>query len=177
LFEHILHKFYAATISVGLDGSMLVASNKDRIMVWGMIFCFVAAFSLVALLLWQKPYLRKFALGTLIISLVIPVFVMPSAGKEYIHVSRDQITIDTGYWYMPSTTTIPLHSLELLRRESSDYRISNLIGDDYVTWHFERENGMVESLVLNDFFSAHSMTIAHYIRDRGYPVKWLQIQR
>ena len=38
------------------------------------------------------------------------------------------------------------------------------------------KDGSVENLILNDFFSAHSMAIAHYIRDRGLPVEWLQMQ-
>jgi hypothetical protein len=176
LLELILHKFYAASISVALDGSMLVASNRDRLMAWGMIFCFLAALSLTSFLLWRRPHARKLSIVVLILSLGIPIFVMPSAIKEYIHVSREQITIDAGLWYMPSTTVVTLNSLKRLSRDSKDYMVSNLIGDDYVTWHFEREDGSVQKLVLNDFFSAHSMAIAHYIRDRGYQVEWLEIR-
>jgi hypothetical protein len=176
LLEQILHKFYAASISVGLDGSLLVASNKDRLMVWGMIFCFVTALSLTSCLCWRKPYAQKISIAVLVMSLSIPVVVIPSALKEYVHVSPEQITIDTGSWYKQSTTVIALNNLHALRRDSSDYMVSNLIGDDYVTWHFERQDGSVESLILNDFFSAHSMAIAHYIRDRGHPVRWLEVQ-
>lgn len=169
----LLHKFYAATISIGLDGSMLVASTGDRVLAWGMTFCFIAAFCLIGFLILRKPLIRRIPLTVFIISLGIPIFIIPSIKHEYIHVSRDQITINSGQWYLPSITVVALDNLQSLNRDTSDYMISNIIGDAYVTWHFERQDGSVQKLILNDFFSAHSMAIAHYIRDRGYPVKWL----
>jgi hypothetical protein len=177
LIELILHKFYAASISIGLDGTMLVASTKDRLLVWGMAFCLIAALSLISFLIWRRPDTRRISIVVFIMSLNIPVFIMPSAKHEHIHITRDQISIDTGKWYRPSTTIVALRGLQRLSRDSSDYMISNIIGDAYVTWHFERQDGSVQKLVLNDFFSAHSMTIAHYIRDRGYQVEWLQISK
>lgn len=177
MIELVLHKFYAASIGIGLDGSMLVASTRDRLLVWAMTFCFIAALSLISFLICRGSKIRKMAIAVFIISLIIPVFIMPSARHEFIHVSRDQITIDSGNWYRPSTTVVALAGLQRLSRQSRDFRASNLIGDDYVTWYFERQDGSVQNLTLNDFFSAHSMTIAHYIRDRGYAVEWLQIHR
>lgn len=175
MIELVLHKFYAASIGIGLDGTMLVASTRDRLLVWGMTFCFIAALSLISFLICRGSKIRKIAIAVFIISLSIPVFIMPSAKHEFIHVSKDQITIDNGKWYRLSTTVVALAGLQRLSRDRKDFMVSNLIGDDYVTWHFERQDGSVQNLTLNDFFSAHSMTIAHYIRDRGYPVEWLQI--
>ncbi len=173
LINLLLHKFYAAAISINVDGSMLVASTSERVLVWGMTFCFLAGVSLLSFLLFQKPIARKASLVVFIVSLSIPIFIIPSVKHEYIHVSRDQITINAGQWYLPSITVVALDNLQKLSRDSSAYMISNFIGDSYVTWHFERYDGSVQILVLNDFFSAHSMVIAHYIRDRGYPVEWL----
>ncbi len=176
MFENILHKFYAATVSVGLDGSMLVSSNRDRLMAWAMIFCFLSALSLISYLVWRKPRTRKLSIIAFVMSLGIPIFVIPSSMNEFIHVSNEKLTIDSGFWYMRSTTVVKLDNLQNLRRDSHEYMVSNLIGDDYVTWHFERLDGSVDSLILNDFFSAHSMTIAHFIRDRGNSVEWLRIK-
>jgi len=171
----MLHKFYAASISIALDGSMLVTSTGERILIWGMMFCFIAALSLGSYLFWRTPGVRRISLILFIVSLSIPVFIIPAARHEYIHVSRNQITIDTGSWHRPSTTVVALSGLQRMSRESNNVMISNLMGDPYVTWYFERNNGSVQHLRLNDFFSAHSMTIAHYIRDRGYQVEWLQV--
>ncbi len=170
----LLHKFYAASISIGPDGSMLVSSTSDRVLAWGMAFCFIAAISLSGFLVSRKTGIRKVFMVVFITSLSIPVFVIPSIRHEYIRVSRNQITINSGQWYLPATTVITLDNLQKISRDSSDYMISNIIGDSYVTWHFERLDGKVQYLVLNDFFAAHSMTIAHYIRDRGYRVEWLR---
>jgi len=93
--------------------------------------------------------------------------------QEYIQVSRDQLTIDSGFWYMPSTTIVAFSGLRRISRTRSKFMVSNVIGDPLETWHFEKRNGDIQKLVLTDFFSAHSMTIAHYIRDRGYSVEWL----
>ena len=169
----LLHKFYAATISVGVDGSMLISSSRERMLAWGMVFCFVAAFSIMSMLIARRGFVRNVSLGLLVSSIVLPLLMMPSLGDEYIRVSREQITIDTGRWFMPSKTVVSLDNLQELRRDKHDYLVSNLIGDDYMTWKFERVDGKVQELVLNDFFSAHSMVVAHYIRDRGLPVKWL----
>ncbi len=173
MIDPVLHKFYAASINIGLDGTMLVASIRDRTLLWGLIFCFIAALSLISYLIWRMPTARKVSVAVFIFSLAIPIFIIPSASHENIHISRDLITIDSGNWYKQSKTVVALRGLRRISRETSDYRISNLIGDDYVTWRFERRDGSVQKLILNDFFSAHSMTIAHYIRDRGYTVNWL----
>ena len=42
LFNGLLHKFYAASISIDPAGAMLVTSTRDRIMAWGMLFCLIA---------------------------------------------------------------------------------------------------------------------------------------
>lgn len=152
---------------------MLVSSSRERLLAWGMVFCFIAAFSLISLLLFRSKAVRTSSHVLLVLSLAIPMLIMPSLGNEYIHINREQITIDSGLWYMPSTTVISLDQLYELRRDRHEFLVSNLIGDDYVTWKFERRDGSVQQHVLNDFFSAHSMVIAHYIRDRGYPVRWL----
>jgi hypothetical protein len=168
-----LHKFYAASVSVALDGSMLVESTQDRILTWGITFFLIATLSLISFLVLSKSLIRKASIAIFILSLSIPLFIIPSSSEEFIHVNRDQITIHTGSWQTPSTTVVALANLQRISRDSSNFRISNFIGDAYVTWHFERQDGSVQNLVLNDFFSAHSMTIAHYIRDRGYRVDWL----
>ena len=46
-----LHKLYDASISVGLDGSMLVSSTRDRVLAWGLAFCILGALKIR----WSVP--------------------------------------------------------------------------------------------------------------------------
>ena len=170
-----LHKFYAASVSIGLDGSMLIASTRERMLAWAMMFCFIAAFSLISYLICRRKSLKQLSLSVFCVALIIPIIIIPSFRNESIQVNREQIVIRSGTWFLPSEQVIRIDKLRQLRRVNNEYLVSNLIGDDYITWYFESHNGEIQELVLNDFFSAHSMAIAHYIRDRGYPVDWLAV--
>jgi len=172
VIESLLHKFYAASITIGLDGSMLVASTRDRILVWGVLFCVLASVSLIIWLVYRKQHVGKLAIGFFIVSLLIPVLVIPSVRKEYIHASRNAITIDSGTWYRPSMTVLKMTNIRSIRETDTQGIIpANLIGDPNVHWHVTWDDGASTVLELNDFFNAHRMVVAYYYKDRGY---WLE---
>ncbi len=154
---------------------MLIESTRERLIIWAMLFCFLAAASLILFLMSRPKSVKKLSLALFLISLIIPTVIIPSLKHESIHVSRDQITIDSGFWFKPRRDVIELKNLRKLSRTRDSYWVSNLIGDETMIWSFERENDPLQQIVLNAFFSAHSMTVAHYIRDRGYPVEWLAV--
>jgi hypothetical protein len=170
--ESLLHKFYAASISIGLDGSMMVASTKVRVLLWGTIFCISASICLITWLLMRKKYTGKFAIACFILTLVIPVMVIPSVRKEYIHVSPTAITVESGEWYMPSKTVSPMSNIKnIYEIDAAGIIPGNLIGDPNINWHFTWIDGNSEIVELNEFFNAHRMVIAYYYKDRGY---WLE---
>ncbi len=174
MFETLLHKFYAASISIGLDGSMLVASTRDRVMAWGMVFCFIAAVCLTGVVIFRKKGARLAALMLFLFTLAIPVFIIPSVRHEYIHVTPKQITIETGTWYRNSRTVMSLEDLDHIREVENGIVPSNFIGDPDVDWHFLWRDGKSAVLHLNDFFNAHRMVVAIYIEDRGHLVERLE---
>lgn len=176
-FELALHKFYAASISVNADGSMLVASTRDRVMAWGMIFCIIAAISLISYLIWRKyKFAKRTSLGIFIASFLIPIFIIPSVRHEYIHVSPEEIILETGTWYWPSRTVIDFKGLYSIQEKSAGFMPSNLIGDPDVDWHMSWRDGRKKILELNDFFSAHRMVVAIYMQDHGHYVNRLEDQ-
>ena len=160
--------FYAASISIGPDGGMLVASTRERWLAWGIVFCVTAAASLV---LWLLRVRRGWAVAALCGSLVIPVFIMPSVRHEQIHVLRDRITVDTGTWDRPSLSTIDLSDLNDIRQDEPQFRFAGMIVEPNAVWHLHRGDGSRESLELNGFFTAHRMAVAQYLRDRGQIVE------
>ena len=174
MFDTFLHKFYSAQISIGLDGTMLVASSKERMLIWGMIFCFIAAASLVTFIICRPGLSRQLSLLVLLFSFYIPLFIIPAANREYIHITREHMTIDSGKRIGSSLTVVSFRELNEISRNKNEHIITNLIGDNYVEWEFNRRNGSLQTLVLNDFFTAHILTIAHYIRDRWFRVIWLE---
>lgn len=172
MIESLLHKFYAASISIGGDGSMLVASTDERMLAWALLFCLTAALSLTAWLIWRKRAAGRLALGCLAVSLLLTALILPSVRHEYIHVSPGAITIETGSWYKPSRTVVEMANIYNIR-ESDPKGIlpSNLIGDPALDWQVTRVDGNSEIVELNDFFSAHRMVVAYYYKDRGF---WLE---
>lgn len=173
-FETLLHKFYAASISIAGDGSMFVSSTRDRMMAWGLVFCIVAGLSLLNFLLWKKKHSRTLSLSLLVLSLIIPVFIMPSVKREYIHVSEQHLTVETGEWYTASSRTLDIRELQTIKESIGGNIPGNLMGDPDVNWHITWQDGKQETLDLNSFFNAHRMVLAHYIRDRGYTVELLE---
>ncbi len=172
MIEPLLHKFYAASISIDMDGGMLVSSTDDRIIAWALLFFVTTASSLLVALLWRKPPVRIPAAVCLLISLVHTALILPSVRHEYIHVSPGALTIETGTWYRPSLTVIGMENIHNIRETAPPGLLpSNLIGDPTVAWDMTRENGQRETLELNDFFSAHRMVVAYYYKDRGF---WLE---
>jgi hypothetical protein len=172
LIETLLHKFYAASISIDSNGGMLVASTDERLLAWAMLFCFATALSLLAGLIWKHRQARMAAATGLLACLLLTALILPSVRQEYIHVSPAVLTIETGSWYRPSRTVIDMADIDNIR-ESDPQGIlpSNLIGDPVIHWHVTRTNGSREVLELNDFFSAHRMVVAYYYKDRGF---WLE---
>lgn len=172
MLETLLHKFYAASISIGADGSMLVSSTRERVLIWGAIFCIAASLSLIGWLIWRRRPLGIINLTGFAVTLLIPVLIIPSVRNEYIHASRDAITIESGKWYMPSRTVFEMRNILNIRESDTQGLLpSNLIGDPNVHWHITRHDGNNEVVVLNEFFNAHRMVLAYYYIDRGY---WLE---
>ncbi len=138
-------------------GGMLVASTDER---------------LLAGLIWEKRPMRIVATAGLLGCLLLTALIFPSVKHEYIHVSPDVLTIETGSWYKPSRTVFDMADIRNIRAsDPQGIMPSNLIGDSVIDWHVTRNNGSSEVLKLNDFFSAHRMVVAYYYKDRGM---WLE---
>lgn len=174
--DNWLHKFYDASVSVAPDGSMLVDSTDDRILAWGLLFCLGASVCLIVYLVRRGKRSGKLALGSFGLTLLIPVFIMPSVKHEYIHVTTEKITIDTGHWYRPSESVIYIDRRDQIHEQVDSFLPGNLIGDPDVNWYFRRHNGDRQILKLNDFFNAHRMVVAYYIKDRGFYLQRLEEQ-
>ena len=174
MFDRFLHKFYDASISIGTDGTMLLVSTRDRFMIWAATFCFVAAICLLCYLLLKSNRARKACLLAFLVTLFIPVFIIPAVRKEYIHVSPQQITVEQGVWFLESRTILTFRDLDNISERVDGIMPSNLLGDPDVSWHFLWNDGRRETLKLNDFFNAHRMVVAYYIKDRGYRVERLE---
>jgi hypothetical protein len=107
-----------------------------------------------------------------ILTIIIPVMIIPSVRKEYIHVSRTALTVESGEWYMPSKTVFQMTNIKNIYETDSQGIIpGNLIGDPNIHWHITWVDGKSEIVELNEFFNAHRMVIAYYYKDRGY---WLE---
>jgi len=170
--ETLLHKFYEASISIGRDGSMLVASTDDRILAWALLLCVILVICVMARLLWRNRFGGRLTATMLVLTLLMTALILPSIKHEYIHVSRQALTIESGNWLMPSRQIIDMEDIRNIR-ESDPLGVlpSNLMGDPVIDWNLTRNNGKQESIRLNDFFSAHRMVVAYYYKDRGY---WLE---
>ena len=173
--ESLLHKFYAASISIGTDGSMMVASTKDRVLLWGIIFCVSAAICLITWLVWRRHHVGKLSLVVLVLTLTIPILIIPSVHKEYIHVTRSALTVESGEWFMPSKTVFQMTDIISIREiDNKEIIPGNLIGDPNVSWHLTRQNGNSQIIKLNEFFNAHRMVVAYYYIDRGFLLERLE---
>lgn len=175
MIEALLHKFYAASITIGADGSMLVSSTDERILAWTLLLCIITLVSITARLLWGNRYPGKMAMMALAGTLIMTALIMPSIGHEYIHASRNSLTIETGEWYGQSQTVVGMKDIEYIRESDPNGMLpANLIGDPAIDWHLTRANGKSEIIGLNDFFNAHRMVVAYYYKDRGYRLERLE---
>lgn len=174
MFYSLLNKLYAASISIDPTGAMLVSSTRDRIMAWGMLFCFTSALCLTCFLIWRRPLIRKLSILMYIITLLIPVLIMPAIKREYIRVSEWHMTIDDGSWLPNSRREIDLNNLRGITERRSGYLPGNLRGDPDVVWEIRWKNGKREDLELNDFFNAHRMVVAYFVRDHGHVMSRLE---
>lgn len=170
----LLHKFYGASISFGADGGMVLVSTRDRFMIWGATFCFLAAISLICFLVFKSTNARRASMVAFLSTLFIPVFVIPAVGSEYIRVSPKNLTVEQRNWFSDSRTVLNFRGLDKITEQVDGYLPSNLLGDPEVSWHFLWKDGRRETLKLNDFFNAHRMVVAYYIKDRGYRLKRLE---
>ena len=161
----LFSKFHAATFSMGADGGLLLAGTRERVLAWVIVFCLLAA---AALVFWLLKIRRRAALTMFLLSLLIPVLVMPALRKEHIYVLPDRIVVDTGGWLLPSTTTIKLENLRQIRVQQTEFNIAGYIVEPNALWHLDYRDGSTRQLLLNEFFTAHRMAIAQYLRDRGH---------
>jgi hypothetical protein len=174
MIESFLHKFYEASISIGADGTMLLVSTRDRFMIWAATFCLMAAACLISYLLTRNLRIRRACLLAFLSTLFIPLFIIPAVRQEYIHVSPERITVAQGVWFLESRTILDFQDLDNIREQLDGIMPSNLLGDPDVSWHFLWKDGRRETLELNDFFNAHRMVVAYYIKDRGYRLERLE---
>ncbi len=156
--------FYAATISMGPDGGLLVVSSRERMLAWGLVFCVVAATSLF---LWLLRFHRQWCLAVFLLSLAIPAIIMPSVRKEVIYVRRDRITVDSGPWFSPSQQVIDLSNMLRIHQQAPEFKIGSLMLEPNAVWRLFRTDGSEQTLLLGQFFTAHRMVVAQYLRDRG----------
>lgn len=154
---------------------MLVASTDERLWAWGGLLGFLVSASLIVALIWRKTLTGRIALVSLSASLVIAAAILPSVKHEFIHVTPEAITVDTGNWYNPSRSVTPMTGVVIIREsEPQGILPANLIGDPAINWQITRLNGRNEIMVLNDFFNAHRMVVAYYYKDRGYRLERLE---
>lgn len=174
MFDSFLHKFYDASISIGMNGNLMLASTRDRFMIWAATFCFVAAISLICFLIFKKPLARKLSIAVFLGTLVIPLYIIPGVRQEYIEVSPQDITVEQGNLFGKSRTILNFQNLDSITERVDGFMPSNLLGDPDVSWQFLWKDGRIETLKLNDFFNAHRMVVAYYIKDRGYRLERLE---
>lgn len=160
LFSH----FHAATFSMSADGGLLLTGARERMLAWGIVFCLMAATALVA---WLMGVRRRAALAALLLALLIPGLVMPAVRKEHIHVLPARIVVDSGAWLLPSRTTIDLSGIAQIRERQIQFNLAGYIVEPNGVWELEYRDGRTRHVLLNDFFTAHRMAIAQYLRDRG----------
>jgi hypothetical protein len=160
--------FYAATISIGSDGSLMLTSARERLLAWGIVFCIMAA---VSLGLWLLRIARPWCLTGLLLALLIPSLVIPSLHRQHIHVLPDRITVGSGPWFMPATSVIDLSDLLHIREDEKQFRIAGYYVEPNAIWHVTRADGTRDQVLLNEFFTAHRMVVAQYLRDRGRIVR------
>jgi len=170
LIESILRYFYAATLSLDPEGGLLFASSKERILIWGLTFCIIA---LISFVLWQLKIGKQISRGVFFVTLLIPLLIIPSLKYEQIHVTANQISIQSGYWFHPTMETINLSGLEHIRQEIKLYALANLVGEEDIIWNIHRNDGDEVALDLNGFFNDHRKTVAIYLRDHGRTVNYL----
>lgn len=157
--------FHAATLSMGADGGLLLSGARERMFAWGIVFCLLAA---AALVLWLLNIRRRTAVAALLASLLIPALVMPAVRKEHIYVLPERIVMDSGGWLLPASTTISLANVRQIREQQTQFRLGGYIVEPNALWHLEYRDGSTRQLLLNEFFTAHRMAIAQYLRDRGH---------
>lgn len=165
---HLLFSaFYTANISVDADGGLLIAGSREQALAWGIVFCLVAATTLILYLL---RIARRWAPAILAVALMIPLLVIPSVRKESIHVMPHGITVHSGAWFLPSRTYIDLSDMEQIHQDAAEFWIGGQLVESNAIWHVSRRDGSREKLLLNNFFTAHRMAVAQYLRDRGHVV-------
>jgi hypothetical protein len=168
---HLLFSpFFDATITMTPDGGLLVASSRERLLAWGIVFCILAG---TALALWLFRVGRSWMVAAFLSTLLIPAVVMPSLRHEHIHVLPDRITVSSGTWIAPSRDVIDLSQLLHIRERDMQFRLAGFTVEPNAVWHLARRDGSRDTLLLNDFFTAHRMVVAQYLRDRGRVVERL----
>ena len=174
MFNTLLNKLYAASISIDPTGAMLVSSTRDRILAWGLLFCFTSALCLICFLLWRRPLLRKLSILTYMVTLLIPLLIMPAIKREFIRVSEWRLIVDNGTWLPNSRREIDLNNLKKITERREGLLPGNLLGDPGVVWEIHWNDGKREDLELSDFFNAHRMVVAYFVRDHGHAMARLE---
>lgn len=170
MIELLFAPFHEATISMTADGGLLLASSRERMLAWGIVFCVLSA---GALTLWLCRVARPWSLGAFLAALLIPALIMPSLRHEQIHVLPDRITVSSGAWFAPSRKVIDLSQLLQIRERDVQFRLAGWTVEPNALWHIARRDGSRDTVLLNDFFTAHRMAVAQYLRDRGRIVQTL----
>ena len=167
MIDLLFAAFYEATLSMDTDGGLLIIGSHRRVLAWGMVFCLVAALALAS---WLCRVRRRLSLSAFAASLLIPLLIMPSLRSERIHVLPRQITMDSGTWLFPSRRTIDLSGLRSIETEDTGFRVAGYLVEANTVWTLNREGGGMDRFMFNNFFTAHRVAIAQYLRDRGLVV-------
>jgi hypothetical protein len=165
---HLLFEsFHAANLTLAGDGALLLSGARERVLAWGIVFCVMAA---TALLSWLFGLRRRFALAAFAVALLIPLLVMPGLRNEQIRVEPQSITVREGGWLLPVRMSIDLRNLKQIRERGTQFSVAGYIVEPNALWLFEYADGSHRQVLLNDFFTAHRMAVAQYLRDRGHLV-------
>jgi hypothetical protein len=66
--------------------------------------------------------------------------------------------------------SIDLRNLKQIRERGTQFSVAGYIVEPNALWLFEYADGSHRQVLLNDFFTAHRMAVAQYLRDRGHLV-------
>jgi hypothetical protein len=147
-------------------GELSIRSAPGRYAGWIMAFVLILA---VAWLCRRRRIGGNLAHGAFYASFAIPAIVVPGIALESVHVSRAELMVRTGLWFLPTVTRLPLTDIASITEESAAVRQRGLPRRD-THWRFRYRNGRERSLQLPDLLVAHRDATAGYLRRQGIPV-------
>ena len=158
--------FASASITHTPDGSLVVASAPGRYVAW--VVAFVVMF-LGGGWCWRRGIGGRFAPSLFFASFALPLIVVPGIATEFVRVSPNALTFQTGFWFSPNTQTIPLAGVVEVIERSEDIAQRSAARQD-TFWYFVYPDGQQRSVHLSDLFEANREQIAARLRQVGIRV-------